>query len=216
MHDARQRSFEAFVLAETGVTTTFAVPEIRLRLATDATGIYQRASKLEGYGLPPYWAFAWPGGQALARYILDWPSIVAGKRILDIGSGSAIQAIAALKAGAGSVLAADIDPLAEIAIRHNAGLNGVDLATTTRDLLSEPPDADLVLIGDLVYEPELEIRVGAFLDMVERRGICVLMGDRTTARRPPQAFEMLGEYVAPCTPALLEGFVERARVWRLG
>lgn len=206
---------EAFVERETELVATFAVPEIRLHLARDAKTIYQRAFELEGYGLPPYWAFAWPGGQGLARYLLDWPGLVAGKRILDLGSGSALQSIAAKIAGAASVLAADIDPVAELAARLNARANGVAIDTTTRDLLGWPPDADLVLIGDLVYEPELELRVSAFLDMAARCQVPVLMGDRTSARRPPHAFEMLAEYVAPCTPALLDGFVERARVWRL-
>jgi len=204
-----------FVADETLPEATFVVPEITLRLAREPREIYQRAFELEGYGKPPLWAYAWPGGQALARYLLDWPDVARGKRVLDLGSGSGIQAIAALKSGALSVLASDIDPMAEIVIGMNAAANGVSITATTRDILGERPDADLVLIGDLVYEPELETRVGAFLDMARTCGVTVLMGDRTTARRPPLAFELLAEYVAPCTPPLLEGFVERARVWRL-
>src|SRR5690606_23520032 len=115
---------------------------------------------------------------------LDHPHLVADKRVLDIGSGSGLGAIAALKAGARSALAADIDPLADTAAVLNARLNGVDLVTTREDLLSSNPPFDVVLIGDLVYEPDLQIRVGALLDTLQRAQIPVLYGDRTSARRP--------------------------------
>jgi predicted nicotinamide N-methyase len=209
------RLHESFIDRHTRVTETYLVPEVRLALAREATEIYSAAAAIDGCP-PPYWAFAWPGGQALARHILDHPASVAGKRLLDLGTGSAIQAIAALKAGAAQVCASDIDPFAAAVARRNAALNDVALEVTVEDLLGTEPAADLVLIGDLVYEPELEVRVGAFLERACARRIPVLFADRTTGRRPPLAFALLAEYVAPVTPPLLEGHIERARVWQLG
>lgn len=208
---------ERFVAQNTTVGTAVLVPEIKLRLATSARSIFVDADALmDGHlGCRPYWAFAWPGGQGLSRYILDNPHLVAGKRVLDVGSGSAMAAIASLKAGARSALAADIDPLADTAARMNGQLNGVDLATTREDLLSAKPAVDIVVIGDLVYEPDLQIRVAAFLNTLKQSGIPVLYGDRTTARRPRQDFELIIEYEAPLTPALVDDFIERARVWTL-
>jgi predicted nicotinamide N-methyase len=207
-----------FVKAQTALSAAVLVPEIQLHLAISARNIFIDADTLmDGrLGSRPYWAFAWPGGQALARAILDQPALVAGKRVLDLGAGSAIGAIAAMKAGAASAVAADIDPLADAACALNARANGVTLATTTRDLLGDAPTADLLIIGDLVYEPDLQIRVGALLDAAVARGIPVLYGDRTTARRPRRDFDLMAEYEAPLTPALVDDFVERARVWRLG
>ena len=127
------RALEAFIRGSTKITPVRLVPEIRLHLATDSQRIFQRAEELErpGERFPPFWAFAWPGGQALARYILDTPAIVAGRHVIDIGAGSGIAAIAAMQAGAASALAADVDPLAALAIRRNAAANGVAVETTT-------------------------------------------------------------------------------------
>lgn len=207
----------AFVSNETDVACANLVPEIRLHLARDARGIFETADALmDGrLGCRPYWAFAWPGGQGLARYLIDNPALVAGKRVLDLGAGSALGSIAALFAGATSALAADIDPLAATAARLNAVANGVDLAVTTDDLLADPPDTDVVLIGDLVYEPDLVMRVGAFIDDAVRRGIPIYYGDRTSARRPRGDFMLRADYEAALTPPLVDGFIERARVWRL-
>lgn len=215
---ARSRALTAFLLAQTTPAVPPLVPELTLRLARHARDIFVEADALMDscLGARPYWAFAWPGGQAVARYILDHPAEVAGKRVLDIGAGSGIGAIAALKAGAAFALAADIDPLSEFAARHNAALNGVDLATSTEDLLSAPLDCDVLLIGDLVYEPDLRIRVAALLDAAIASAVPVLYADRTSARRPQHNFTLLAEYDAPLTPPLVEDFFERARVWRLG
>lgn len=211
------RDDAAFVAAHTDLVQPPLTPEIRLQLAADARGIFERADTFvdSGLGARPYWAFAWPGGQGLARYILDNPAIVRGKRILDVGSGSAIAAIAAKLAGAASALAADIDPIACAAARMNAAANSVTLDVTARDLLGEALDCDLVIIGDLVYEPDLKTRVAAFIDTAIAANVPVLYGDRTSARRPPQKFELLAEYEAPLTPPLVDDFIERARVWRL-
>jgi predicted nicotinamide N-methyase len=206
---------QAFVLAETELIAPPLVPELRLHLARNAYAIFEAAYAMDSDGLRPYWAFAWPGGQALARHILDHPELVRGLRVLDLGAGSALGAIAALKAGAQSATAADIDPLAVAAAELNAAANGVTLQVTTNDLLGAETDYDLILIGDLVYEPDLKDRVGGFLDRHHRRGVPMLYGDRTTARRPPGNFRLLAEHDAPLTPELDEDFVERARVWEL-
>jgi predicted nicotinamide N-methyase len=204
-----------FVRIQTECATPPLVPEIALHLAQNARGIFQATYELDNEALRPYWAFAWPGGQALARLLLDEPGLVRGKRVLDLGAGSGLGAIAAARAGATHVIAADIDPLALAACHLNAVLNGVALTVTSDDLLGGRTDADLVLVGDLVYEPDLKDRVGAFLEAHTRRGVTILYGDRTTARRPPGDFRLLAEYEAPLTPALDEDYVERARVWRL-
>jgi predicted nicotinamide N-methyase len=192
------------------------VPEIALHLASDARAIFQsRADFALSPDWPPYWAFAWPGGQALARHVLDNPHLVAGRTVLDIGSGSGIGAIAAKRAGARHVATADPDPMASVAIGMNARHNGVEIATLTEDVLSSKPNVDLVLIGDLVYEPDLATRVTRFLETARDAGTDVVLGDRTTGRRPPLAMTLLSEYEAPLSPMLEESHVERARVWRL-
>ena len=207
----------AFIKAHTVLLAPALVPEIRLHLARASREIFQAAEghATTGGRWPPYWAFAWPGGQGLARYILDHPSCVAGKRVADIGAGSGLAALAALRAGALSALAVDPDPLACAAMAQNAASNGLDLTIRNEDPLGTEPDADLVLIGDLVYEPELEIRVAAFLEAACRRGTEVLYGDRTTARRPPLDLMLLEEYRAPLSPALEDDHIEHALVWRL-
>ena len=193
------------------------VPELRLHLAHHAHDIFQDAFTFVGGGVGarPYWAYAWPGGQALARHILDHPELVRGKRVLDLGAGSAIAGLAALRSGAKSVTAADIDPLAAVAATLNAALNNVSIAATTDDLLGADTDFDLIIVGDLVYEPDLQDRVGAFIASHHRRGIPLLYGDRTTARRPPGNFRLVADHAAPLTPALDDTVSERARVWQL-
>ena len=209
-------SLERFVLQHTSLRRPPLVPEIDLHLATDARAIFQaRTEFAPSPDWPPYWAFAWPGGQALARYVLDNAALVAGKTVLDIGSGSGIGAIAAKRAGARRVAASDPDPMACVAIALNALHNGVEIAALTEDALSSRPDVDIVLIGDLVYEPELATRVTRFLEAAHASGIEVILGDRTTGHRPPVAMTLLSEYEAPLSPMLEEGHVERARVWRL-
>src|SRR4029078_1836506 len=148
-------SAAAFILANTKPLAPPLVPEITLLLAEESLPIWQKTEEeLGAMNIPPpYWAFAWAGGQALARYLLDNTAVVAGRRVLDLGSGSGLVAIAVAKAGAARVLAADIDALALAAIVLNANANGVALETTGDDLLAAPPgDFDVVLIGDLFYE----------------------------------------------------------------
>jgi predicted nicotinamide N-methyase len=213
----RARPLDRFVETETEIVRVPFISEVALRLARDPRGIFQAAEALVDGGLEhrPYWAFAWPGGQGLARYIMDNPKLVQGKRVLDVGSGSALGAIAAMKAGAASAVAADIDPLACAAARANAKLNDVALDITAHDLLGRKPDADVILIGDLAYEPELVQRVGAFIEAAQKAKIPVLYGDRTSARRPRADFKLIIEYECPLVPALVDDFIEFARVWQL-
>ena len=192
------------------------VPEIGLRLATTPREILREAAvNRDPPGVPPYWAFAWPGGQALARYILDNPDEVAGKRVLDVGAGSGIAAIAAMRAGAALGIANDIDPVAATAASLNAEGNGVRLEVSCQDLLGGYPPAGLLIIGDLVYEPRLEQRVTSFLRAAMARGIPVLFGDRSTSRMPALPFRQIGQYDTIVAPPLEDGWVEVARVWRL-
>src|SRR5262249_7539388 len=149
---------------------------------------------------PPYWAFAWAGGQALARYLLDAPDNVAGMRVLDLGSGSGLSAIAAARAGAASVLAVDIDPVALAAIALNAAANGVAVPTSAEDLLDRAPGPfDVVLVGDLFYERALAERVERFIDAAAAAGALVLIGDPRRNYFPPGRFVIAAEYAVPVT-----------------
>lgn len=143
----------------------------------------------------PYWAYHWGGGLALARHVLDHPGIVTGKRVLDLGTGSGVVAIAAAKAGAKSVLAADVDPYAIVAAQLNATANGVSVATMRGDLTAgSPPKVDVLLVGDLFYEAELAKRVTAFLDRCLAANIVVLVGDPWRAFLPRSRLRLLAEY----------------------
>jgi len=168
---------------------------------------------------PPYWAFAWAGGQALARYVLDRPETVAGKRVLDLASGSGLVAIAAVKAGAALVSAADIDAFTEAAISLNAEANGVYVEIMVRDLLDDPPPPipryDLILAGDLFYERDTAARAFTFLERHAAIGTMVLIGDPGRAYLPKQRLTQLAEYSVPVTRDLEDHDIKRTAVWRL-
>ena len=155
-----------FIRENTELIAAPLVPEIRLHLAAELLPIWRKTEEELGQMNvpPPYWAFAWAGGQALARYLLDNRGLVAGRRVLDLGAGSGIVSIAAMLAGAERAIAADIDTLALAAIGLNAEANGVMVETTAADLLTGEPEAvDVVLVGDLFYERPLAERVLAFV-----------------------------------------------------
>jgi predicted nicotinamide N-methyase len=204
----------AFVLEHAEPMRSELVPELELYLARQPFDIHQDAHDL--CGDIPFWAFAWGGGQGLARYILDNPHAVAGKRILDIGAGSAIEALAAAKSGAKQSIANDTDLVSCAAATLNAELNQLALDVSSDDLLGKDPDIDVILIGDVFYLPDLVTRVDAFLDRARRSGVTVLFGDRTTTKRPNTPMTLLAEYRAPLTPELEIGYIETTRVWRLG
>jgi len=170
-------------------------PDLRLHRATPASGLGRlAAADAERFG-SPYWAYAWGGGLALALHLAAAPAVVAGRRVLDLGAGSGLVAIAAAKAGARSVLAADTDAYAVQAIPLNAAANGVEVQVETRDLTAgEPPDVEVVLVGDLFYARELAERVTAFLARCRAAGALVLVGDPGRAFLPLDRLTSLAEY----------------------
>jgi predicted nicotinamide N-methyase len=180
-----------FVLSHTRLTTLPFLPSIKLHLADEVVPLWEQ-SALEA---PPFWAFAWAGGQALARYVLDNPGLVRGQRVLDIASGSGLVAIAAAQAGAGAVTATEIDPLAAEAIALNATANEVTINIHLSDILDTTVDADVILAGDVFYNREMSRRV---LSLLERSCIKqTLVGDPGRAYAPKTGFETVAEYTVP-------------------
>ena len=193
-------------------------PEISLWLADEVTPIWRLTEEELGeMGLPPpFWAFAWAGGQGLARWLLDNPAEVAGKRVLDLAAGSGLVGIAAIRAGAASALCADIDPFCAAAVALNAEANGVTLAFTDADLLDgAPPDVEVICAGDVFYEQPMAGRVLAWLSRAADRGTRVLVGDPLRTYFPKQGFDLLAEYAVPTTRELEDDAVKRTRVWTL-
>jgi predicted nicotinamide N-methyase len=202
----------------TAITAAPLVPEIRLHLATEITPIWQATEEtLARSGLPPpYWAFAWAGGQALARYLLDHPGSVAGRSVLDFGAGSGLVAIAAAKAGAASVLAAEIDHFAAAAIAANAALNGVNIAVTTADVLDcVDPGWEVVAAGDVCYERPMAERVTTWLRVLTARGSLVLLGDPGRAYRPARGLRERARYLVPTSRELEDRETRDGVVWEV-
>lgn len=207
-----------FIRANTSVMQPPLVPEVKLHLAHEAVPLWQKTEEELGeMGLaPPFWAFAWAGGQALARHVLDDPALVRGKRVIDLAAGSGLVGIAAMKAGAQSVLAADIDGFSLEAIRINAEINGVTLEVTGDDLLKLPaPDCGIILVGDLFYERDLAGRVFNWLSAAEARGIPALIGDPGRSYLPREKLAKLGEYKVAVTRDLEDAEIKWTSVWRL-
>jgi len=218
MIEASLAGRRAFILGNTRLQAPPHTPELRLHLADEITPIWKLTEEaLAEIGLPPpFWAFAWAGGQALARYILDNPQVVAGKRVIDFASGSGLVAIAAMKAGAASVLAADIDVFCEAAIGVNAAANGVEVAFTDVDLLdAPPPPADVLLAGDICYERPMAEAVMAWLAQGRAAGATVLIGDPGRTYFPKDGLVKLAEYQVPTTRELEDMAVKRTCVWTL-
>ena len=209
---------DAFIRANTSVMAPPLVPEVTLHLAHEAVPIWQKTEdELGEIGLPPpFWAFAWAGGQALARHVLDHPEIVRGRSVVDLASGSGLVGIAAMKAGASQVLAADIDKFAVAAISLNASENAVALSVTGDDLLdAAPPEVDVILVGDLFYEMDLAARVYAWLVQAEEQGTSVLIGDPGRSYLPRDRLENLAEYKVRVTRDLEDSEIKWTSVWRL-
>jgi len=207
-----------FVRGNTAVTAPPLVPEIRLYLATEITPIWQATEEtLACTALPPpFWAFAWAGGQALARYLLDHPAEVAGRSVLDFGAGSGLVAIAAAKAGAASVLAAEIDHFAAVAIAANAALNDVAIAVRTTDLL-DTVDAqwEVVTAGDVCYEQPMADRVTSWLRRLAVRGTLVLLGDPGRAYLPGEGLIERARYLVPTSRELEDRDCRNTVVWEV-
>ncbi len=208
---------EAFVLANTAPIRPPHVPEIMLRLADEAHELWLKTEdELEGMGLPPpFWAFAWAGGQGLARYVLDNPSLVRGRRVLDFAAGSGLVGIAAAKAGAAEVLCADIDAFCGPAVRLNAALNGVALGYTGADLTGTDGGWDVVLAGDVFYDRIMGASLMPWLQSLNVRGAAVLVGDPGRSYLPQSGLVELARYEVPVTRALEDSEVKRTVVWAL-
>jgi predicted nicotinamide N-methyase len=207
-----------FIKANTRLLPVPLVPEVRLHLAEESLAIWRQTEEELGRMNvpPPWWAFAWAGGQALARYLLDNPGLAAQRSVLDLGAGSGLAGIAAMRAGAARVLAADTDPFAVSAIALNAAANDVAPEATDRDLLAaEPSRFDLVLVGDLFYERGLAERVLAFLEAASARGAAVLVGDPRRSYFPRERFTQIAEYSVPVTRDQEDTEIKRTAVWRL-
>jgi predicted nicotinamide N-methyase len=214
-----------FVLAETTPTTLPYVPEITLRLASESVPLWEKIEQELGPDPgPPYWAVAWAGGLALARHLIDHPALVAGRRVLDFASGSGLIAIAAAKSGAGHVRAADIDPLAVVALSLNADANGVAVAATASDLTAEgafdASTVDVVLASDVFYDPTRAGGAIAFLARCRAAGCEVLIGDPGRADLPVARLEQLSVQAVPVTrgfqyvAAIPDYELHAATVWR--
>ena len=208
----------AFVRRNTAITAPPLVPEISLYLATEIAPIWQATEDTLALSAlpPPFWAFAWAGGQALARFLLDHPERVAGRSVLDFGAGSGIVAIAAAKAGAASVLAAEIDHFAAAAIAANASLNDVAIAVTTTDLL-DTVDArwEVVTAGDVCYERPMADRVMGWLRGLAARGTLVLLGDPGRAYLPSEGLIERAHYLVPTSRELEDRDIRDAIVWQV-
>ncbi len=208
-----------FIAQNTRLQAPPHVPELRLHLADEITPIWKLTEEaLAEIGLPPpFWAFAWAGGQALARYLIDNPDVVAGRRVIDFASGSGMVAIAAMRVGAADVLAADIDVFCEAAVALNAEVNGVVCGFTGEDLLDGPAPAwaEVILAGDICYEKPLAERVLAWLGEARARGASVLIGDPGRSYFPRTGLTRLAEYQVPTTRELEDMAVKKTAVWAL-
>ena len=211
----------AFVCANTRPGRPPLLPEIELLLASELVPLWHATeAELATSGLPPpYWAFAWAGGQALARYVLDKPDCVAGKTVLNFGSGSGLVAIAAKQAGAARVLASDIDPFAVEATRLNAARNRVSIEVTGTDVVGTTgADWQVVLGGDICYEQPMASRAEAWLRRLAgdaKRPAVVMIGDPGRNHLPRQAIRRLARYTVQTTTELEDSDVRNAMVWRL-
>ncbi len=208
---------EAFVRERTERVAVPLVPELRLHLATEVTPLWQAtAADLVGWDDSPFWAFAWPGGQALARHLLDRPEEVRGRSVIDFGTGSGLVAIAAARAGAARVVAWDVDPFCEGAVRVNAAANGVSVEFRAGSPLGHPdPGAEVILAGDVFYERELAAGFLAWARELAGRGVRVLAGDPGRIYSPRDGLEEVAAFDVPTSLATEDRQVMRTRVLRV-
>jgi predicted nicotinamide N-methyase len=216
-----RRATPEIIRAGTQLRSVPLVPDIRLHQASDPIGLWQPTELASGRtGLdPPFWAFAWAGGLALARYLLDHPETVQGRRAIDIASGSGLVAIAAAKAGAAAVAAFDIDPVAAIAIRMNAAANGVTVLAVCADILDQDNlparEADLVLVADAFYQRDLADKVMRFAERGRAHGAAVLLGDFGRAYLPRDQLTQVASYDVPGQRMLEGSDIKRTTIWAL-
>jgi len=207
----------AFIQAQTTIVSPSLTPEIRLHLATEITPIWQATeATLEANNLPPpYWAFAWPGGQALTRFLMDQRHWIAGKRVLDFAAGSGLSAIGAAIAGAERVIANEIDDFAAEAIALNAEINHAKVDVLRHDLVGRHEGWDVVLAGDVCYEKPMSDRVIPWLRSLAGKGVTVLVGDPGRAYLPAQGLVEVACYDVPTTKELEDRELRQTRVLRL-
>ncbi len=218
MSAAAVRSARRIIAATTRLTGVPYVPEIRLQQADDPFTVWETLEKEAGQASlpPPFWAFPWAGGQALARHLLDHPALVAGMRVLDVASGSGLVAIAAARSGARRVVAADVDEMAVRAISVNAAANGVRVTPVLADLLDGDADgADVVLCADAFYEKDLAERILAFLRRAHAGGTRVLVGDPGRAFLRTAGLSRLTGFEVPVTVALEGMTAKQATVYEM-
>lgn len=203
-----------FIRANAQLAAPPLVPELRLYLATDVVPLWRKTEEeLQAMGVPPpFWAFAWAGGQALARYVLDNPGIVRGRRVLDFGAGSGIVALAAAKAGAAHVLAADIDKFSVAAIGANAQANALTVAATGDDMIGSAEAFGVILVGDMCYERPLAERLMGWLKQSQAD---VLIGDPGRNYFPKDGLTKLAHYSVPTSRDLEDREIRETGVWRL-
>ncbi|RWX64495.1 methyltransferase [Mesorhizobium sp. M2A.F.Ca.ET.039.01.1.1] len=211
------KSAKKFILDNTALMAPPHVPEVLLHLADEAHDLWLRTEEeLAEIGLPPpLWAFAWAGGQGLARYVLDNPGAVRGRRVLDFASGSGLVAIAAMKAGARQAIAADIDPFCETAIALNLEANGVEAQFLGKDCVGTDDGWDVVLAGDVFYDKAFADRLLPWFTSLRARGAEVFVGDPGRAYLLRSGLQSLAVYQVPVTRVLEDAEVKRTTVWRL-
>lgn len=210
------KNARTFILDNTALMAPPHVPEVLLHLADEAHDLWLRTEEeLAEIGLPPpFWAFAWAGGQGLARYVLDHPATVQDKRVLDFASGSGVVAIAALKAGAAELTAADIDPFCATVIALNLEANGVKADFLDADSIGTDDGWDVVLAGDVFYDKPLAERLTPWFSSLKARGADILVGDPGRAYLPKTGLQSLAVYQVPVTRVLEDAEVKRTTVWR--
>ena len=208
---------EAFIRHWTHLAAPPLVPELLLHLAGPVTPLWEATeATLEQTGLPPpYWAFAWPGGQAIARHVLDHPELVRGKSVLDFASGSGIAAIAAAKAGAARVIATDLDDFALAAIRLNAAANAVTIAASAQDMTTGESACQVILAGDVCYERPMAERVWPWLLAAARSGVLVLLADPGRAYLPTRDLREIARYRVPTSRELEDREERETLVYRV-
>jgi predicted nicotinamide N-methyase len=214
MQPAARRTF---ILANTVLLAPPHVPEIELHLAHEAHDLWLRTEEeLDEIGLPPpFWAFAWAGGQGLARYILDNAEIVKGRRVLDFATGSGIVAIAAGMAGAAHIQASDIDPFCAEAVTLNAAHNAISVTFTAADLVGTDDGWDVVLAGDVFYDSAFAARLIPWFAALRARGATIIVGDPGRAYLPRELLHALATYEVPVSRQLEDSEIKRTTVWTL-
>lgn len=208
--------WQQFITANTRLLAPPLVPEIKLHLAEESLPIWRKTEEELGEMNvpPPYWAFAWAGGQALARYLLDHPEAVRGRSVLDFAAGSGLVGIAAAKAGAAEVTAVDIDAFAIAAMEINAAANQAPLTMRMGDIVGSDEGWDVVLAGDVSYERDMAARVTDWLQGLARRGALVLIGDPGRSYLARERLEPIAEYQVEVTRDLEDAEVKKTSVWR--